>query len=211
MGSAFQLFILPQNRDPRPLAGLQDALNTVPKFVELTRMTPNWDFFQTFAKLIFKGKRLLMSHVSIKKASDADAPEALRIVAEYYEAASVVAREKTDEFRRCYLGERGGFWMAYKDCGVVGCIALRELPDFPQSAEVKRMYVQPAHRRHSIANALLAALESFAVAAGYTWLYLDSAPGMDTAIAFYRRHGYDPCERYNDNPQANIFLRKRLV
>ena len=57
---------------------------------------------------------------------------------------------------------------------------------------------------------LLAALEQFAASAGYEWLYLDSAPGMDTAIRFYRRNGYKPCSRYNDNPQANIYLRKKI-
>jgi len=46
--------------------------------------------------------------------------------------------------------------------------------------------------------------------AGYEWLYLDSAPGMDTAIRFYQRSGYEPCPRYNNNPQANIYLRKRI-
>jgi len=72
------------------------------------------------------------------------------------------------------------------------------------------MYVQPAHRKHGIAQALLDALERFAASAGYEWLYLDSAPGMDTAIRFYQRSGFEPCPRYNDNPQANIYLRKRV-
>ncbi len=151
-----------------------------------------------------------MSDLFIKKAEVADFAAAFRIVVEYYEAASVVARETEDEFRRYYLGPRNGFWLAESGGAVVGCIALREMATPPRSAEIKRMYVQPAHRQHGIAKALLRALESFAAAARYDSLYLDSAKGMDTAIAFYQRHGYGPCDRYNDNPQAAIFLRKQL-
>ena len=151
-----------------------------------------------------------MSSFLIEKADDTTFPAAYRIVTEYYEAASVVARETEAEFRRYYFSGRSGFWLARLNNQVVGCIALRELADPPRSGEIKRMYVQPAHRRHGIAKTLLDALESFAKNAGYGWLYLDSAPGMDTAINFYQRHGYVSCDRYNDNPQANIFLRKQL-
>src|SRR5262249_11296923 len=148
--------------------------------------------------------------IFIRKATIQDADAAFRIVKEYYEAAAVIARETKEEFRNYYFGERGGVWLAsLKEPTslrerVVGCIALRELSNLAHSAEIKRMYVQLAHRQHGIATMLLGALESFASGAGYDNLYLDSAPGMDTAINFYKRHGYSPCERYNDNPQANI-------
>ncbi|MBS1841635.1 MAG: GNAT family N-acetyltransferase [Acidobacteria bacterium] len=105
-------------------------------------------------------------------------------------------------------GEFG--WLCIDD-KVVGCIALRELHPADHSGEIKRMYVQPAYRKLGIAQALLSALESFAARAGYKWLYLDSAAGMDTAIRFYQKNDYDPCPRYNDNPQAIIFLCKGLA
>jgi GNAT superfamily N-acetyltransferase len=135
---------------------------------------------------------------------------AFRIIEEYYDAANVVARDTKKEFEDHYFGELSGVWLASLKEEIVGCIALRELQNLPRYAEIKRMYVQPAHREHGIAKLLLSALESFASTRGYDWLYLDSAPGMDRAIAFYRRHGYEPCERYNDNQQANIYLRKKI-
>ena len=94
---------------------------------------------------------------------------------------------------------------------MTGCIALRELAEMPRSGEIKRLYVQPAYRQHGIAQSLLNALEQFAANAGYDWLYLDSAPGMDTAVRFYQRYSYELCPRYNNNPQANIYLRKRIA
>jgi ribosomal protein S18 acetylase RimI-like enzyme len=33
---------------------------------------------------------------------------------------------------------------------------------------------------------------------------------MTAAIHFYEAHGYERCARYNENPQATIFMRKEL-
>jgi hypothetical protein len=57
---------------------------------------------------------------------------------------------------------------------------------------------------------LLVALEQYAQASGYEWLYLDSKDDLKAALRFYDRHGYEPCERYNRNQQATVFLRKAL-
>lgn len=152
-----------------------------------------------------------MAETLIRKAGLADLDAAFRIVEEYYEAACVIARDTKDEFARTYFGGRSGIWLATVGDDVVGCIALRELREMSQNAEIKRLYVQPAYRRLGIAQTLLKTLESFALEAGYKWLYLDSAPGMDAAVRFYQRNDYDPCPRYNDNPQATIFLCKGLA
>jgi ribosomal protein S18 acetylase RimI-like enzyme len=72
------------------------------------------------------------------------------------------------------------------------------------------MYVRPAHRGKGIADLLMKELEDFAQDCWYEWLYLDTAAVMVAAARFYERHGFEHCERYNDNPQAAIFMRKRL-
>jgi GNAT superfamily N-acetyltransferase len=151
-----------------------------------------------------------MAETLIRKANLTELDAAYGIVEEYYDAGDVVARDAKDEFKKYYFGEHSGIWLASTEDGVVGCIALRELPEIQRSGEIKRMYVQPAHRKHGIAKKLLSALEHFAKNAGYEWLYLDSAPGMDTAVRFYQRSGFELCSRYNDNPQANIYLRKKI-
>ncbi|HET9803405.1 MAG TPA: GNAT family N-acetyltransferase [Candidatus Acidoferrum sp.] len=152
----------------------------------------------------------IITETTIRRAALDELDAAYRIVLEYYQAAGVVARESRENFREYYFGPRNGVWLAQRNKEVVGCIALRELGHPLNSGEIKRMYVQPAHRQHGVAKALLDSIERFAIDVGYDWLYLDSAPGMDTAINFYKRHGYAECGRYNDNPQANIFLRRQL-
>ena len=47
-------------------------------------------------------------------------------------------------------------------------------------------------------------------ASNLRYIYLDSKDNFPTAIAMYRRRGYTDCPRYNQNPEATIFLRKDL-
>lgn len=149
--------------------------------------------------------------ICIERATLARVEEAYAIVQEYYAAVDVVVREDADEFAHEYFGESGGIWLASDDAKTVGCIALRPLPRFEQSGEVKRLYVKPECRGQHIAHRLLALLESYAIAVGYRTLYLDSKDDLLPAIHFYHQHGYEDCERYNENPQATIFMRKGLA
>jgi GNAT superfamily N-acetyltransferase len=91
-----------------------------------------------------------------------------------------------------------------------GCVMLRPLPQVPLAAEVKRLYVRPAHRGLGLAHALMQVAEDHARSEGLQWLYLDTKDDLHAAIHFYLSTGYTHCPRYNDNPQATIFLRKHL-
>lgn len=149
--------------------------------------------------------------IRIERATLDRAGEAYAIVQEYYAAVAVVVREDAEEFAHEYFGEGAGIWLASDDAKTVGCIALRPLPRFEQCGEVKRLYVKPESRGQHIADRLLAALENYAVKAGYRTLYLDTKDDLLPAINFYHQHGYQDCERYNENPQATIFMRKGLA
>jgi GNAT superfamily N-acetyltransferase len=152
-----------------------------------------------------------MDDLTISRAEPNDLDDAWSIVAEYYDAVAVVAREDRPAFSSAYFSEGSGFWLARNEVAVVGCIALRPLDAFPASAEVKRLYVQPACRGQGIAGLLLDALHEYARNAGYQWLYLDSKDDLAAAIHFYEKRGYRPCARYNDNPQATVFMNYRCV
>jgi ribosomal protein S18 acetylase RimI-like enzyme len=71
--------------------------------------------------------------------------------------------------------------------------------------------VKPGARGRRIANKLLDAMEAFAREQRIEWIYLDTYDDLKTAITLYEQRGYKRCERYNDNPQATLFMRKRLV
>lgn len=148
--------------------------------------------------------------VSIFKADATQIDLAFGLVQEYYQAARVVVRENRGEFAEQYFADGSGVWLARVDNEVVGCVALRRLPDCPDCAEIKRMYLREAYRGQGIADLLLDALEKYARAAGYRWLYLDTAADMLAAARFYERKGFVRCEQYNDNPQAAIFMKKAI-
>jgi len=148
--------------------------------------------------------------LKVYRASVPQIPQAYRIVSEYYEAASVQVREDRHEFEQEYFADGTGIWLAESDGEVVGCVALRRLPEMVRCAEIKRMYVHPGHRGLGVSDLLLSALEDFARRSGYAWLYLDTAADMKAAARFYRRKGFVDCDRYNQNPQAALFMRKKI-
>jgi GNAT superfamily N-acetyltransferase len=135
---------------------------------------------------------------------------AIQLLNEYYEAVNVVQRDTPEVVRALIDTPRSGVWLAYLREAAVGCVVLRMLDSIPLAGECKRLYVQPAARGHGIADKLLDAQEDFARSEGLRWIYLDSYDDLKAAIALYRRRGYTTCKRYNDNPQATIFLRKHL-
>jgi len=81
----------------------------------------------------------------------------------------------------------------------------------PGLAEIKRMYVTPAHRSRGIAGALLGALEDRAAALGCSAVRLDTGPLQPRALAVYRRAGYRAIDPYNDNPYAVFWGEKALA
>ena len=144
--------------------------------------------------------------VRLKKASD----EAIEILQEYYEAVHVVQRDKPESLQKLIDTRASGMWLAYLGDEVVGCVALRKMESIAKAGECKRMYVKPAARGRHIADMLLDAQEAFARKAGLEWIYLDTYDDLKPAIAIYERRGYQRCERYNDNPQATLFMRKNI-
>src|SRR5271169_5432771 len=150
------------------------------------------------------------NQLSVRRATSQESDAAWAIVEEYYEATGVVARDARVDFERIYFGDGAGVWLATIKNVAVGCVALRSLAKFAHSGEVKRLYVRPQHRGRGIAAALYQSLEEYARASGYEWLYLDTTDEMVAAQRFYAALGYELTTRYNDNPQATIFMRKDL-
>jgi DNA-binding MarR family transcriptional regulator/GNAT superfamily N-acetyltransferase len=136
--------------------------------------------------------------------------DAIHLLQEYYEAVNVVQQDTPEAIQKIINDSSSGVWLAYLKGKAVGCVALRKLGSIPFAGECKRLYVQPAARGRHIADKLLDALEDFARSKGLRWIYLDSYDDLKAALAIYRKRGYVSCERYNDNPQATVFLRKNI-
>lgn len=137
--------------------------------------------------------------------------DAIQLLEEYYAAIRVVQTDPPEAIQTIIETPGSGIWLAYLDEQAVGCVVLRRLTAIADAGECKRLYVRPAARGRGIAGRLLEEQERFAREQGLRWIYLDSYDDLKDAIALYRKRGYSFCERYNDNPQATVFLRKRVV
>ncbi len=137
--------------------------------------------------------------------------DAQTILQEYYESVNVLLRDKPGAIQAIIDAPASGVWLACLGEEVVGCVVLRRLEVLAKSGECKRLYVKPSARGRGIANKLLDALEMHARSEGLEWVYLDSYDDLKAAIAVYEKRGYARCERYNENPQATVFMRKNIA
>lgn len=104
--------------------------------------------------------------------------------------------------------ERGAFVLAVSDGDPVACGGLRDLGE--GWAEVKRMWVDPSWRGAGLGARMLRHLEAEAARGGFAGVRLDTHGSLTEAIAMYERAGYRRTERYNDNPDAEVFFEKQL-
>jgi GNAT superfamily N-acetyltransferase len=102
----------------------------------------------------------------------------------------------------------GLFLVAFVDGQAVACGGFRRFTE--DAAEIRRMWVSPDARGHGYGTLLLAAIERAAVESGYRTALLDTHGSLEPALALYRSAGYEEVERYNDNPFADHFFKKRL-
>ncbi|WP_353062511.1 GNAT family N-acetyltransferase [Tunturibacter psychrotolerans] len=148
--------------------------------------------------------------MKIIRATPSQRIEAELLLNEYYEAVDVMKRDTPAAIAGYLSDESSGLWIAFVNELPAGCVVLRPLPTIEAATECKRLYVRPQFRGRGIAEALLDAMEEYALEKAANWVYLDSKDDLKDALRIYVRRGYQPCARYNDNPQATVFLRKSL-
>lgn len=148
--------------------------------------------------------------IAVHRVTAALADAVFALIEEYYEAIGVLVRDDRAALEHYLACPDSPIWIAVVDTAPAGCVMLRPLPQFPHAAEVKRLYVRPAFRGLRLAHALMLAAEQHARDSGLRWLYLDTKDDLHAAIHFYLGTGYQPCPRYNDNPQATRFFRKQI-
>ncbi|MGD9736855.1 MAG: GNAT family N-acetyltransferase [Solirubrobacterales bacterium] len=77
-------------------------------------------------------------------------------------------------------------------------------------AEVKSMYVSPAHRGLGLGRRILDELHRIATESGCRAVRLDTSDYLTVAIGLYRAAGYREVADYNRNPKANLWFERPL-
>jgi putative acetyltransferase len=101
--------------------------------------------------------------------------------------------------------------VAYAGGEPVGCGAFKEYA--AELVEIKRMFVQPAHRQQGVAQAVLSELERWAGELGYAGCVLETGKRQPEAIGLYRRCGYALTPNYGQyvGVENSVCMRKKLV
>ena len=102
----------------------------------------------------------------------------------------------------------GALIVARADGEAVGCAGLKRIDD--EAAEIKRVYIQPAHRGRGLGRPLIAAVEEEARRLGYRRVRLDTGHEQPAARHIYETSGYRSIERFNDAPFAAFWFEKEL-
>lgn len=109
-----------------------------------------------------------------------------------------------------YAEPRGVIKLALVDGQLAGCCALRPLDsaDYPNAAEMKRLYVRKAFRRFGLGRQLAEAVLDLARIEGYYCVLLDTLDDMEAARALYVDLGFEEIEPYYHNPLAGAHYLK---
>ena len=101
--------------------------------------------------------------------------------------------------------------LVYQNNVPAACAGLKRYSD--TDAEVKRVWVEPAYRRHHIAEEMMARIEDKARERGFRRTVLQTRPIMTDAVALYRKLGYSLIDNYPpyDRLEGAICFAKELA
>ena len=109
-----------------------------------------------------------------------------------------------------YGAPGGALLLALVDGDVAGCCAMHALDsvDYPNAAEMKRLYVRKAFRGFGLGRQLAEAMLDLARVAGYHCVLLDTLDNMESARALYADLGFSDIPPYCYNPIAGTHYLK---
>ncbi|MBX3660270.1 MAG: GNAT family N-acetyltransferase [Ramlibacter sp.] len=112
-----------------------------------------------------------------------------------------------------YAEPRGSLMLALVENEVAGCCALRPLDsvDYPNAAEMKRLYVRKAFRGFGLGRLLAEATLDAARRAGYESVLLDTLDDMEAARALYVDLGFHDIPPYYHNPIPGAHYLKATI
>ncbi len=109
-----------------------------------------------------------------------------------------------------YCAPRGALLLALVDGAPAGTCALRPLDtaDYPNAAEMKRLYVRRPSRGCGPGRQLAEAALDAARTGGYASVLLDTLSDMEAARALYEELGFEAIAPYYHNPIAGAYYLK---
>jgi GNAT superfamily N-acetyltransferase len=151
---------------------------------------------------------------TIRRAAAPDAAAVTRELAAYLEHIGEMfdaggVDKDIAGWSEVYGGGRGVLLLVCDPAGeVVGTAAVRILE--PGVAEIKRMWIRPAHQGQGLGRPLIDACLVEARGLGCRLVRLDSERRLAAAVHLYRAHGFTETTDYNGNPRADVWMERPL-
>lgn len=96
------------------------------------------------------------------------------------------------------------FWCLFDGDNLIGTVALRNMGS--SDCELKTLYLYKAYHGKKLGYRLLDTAIDHARKNNYHRMFLDTTSTSENAVRLYRKNGFCDTERYNDNPNADIFM-----
>ncbi len=113
-----------------------------------------------------------------------------------------------------YAKPDGRLYLALAGGEPAGCIALRYFDtsmNGEKRCEMKRLFVRDQYKGHGLGRQLAERVIDDSRIIGYAEMLLDSFAFMESAVALYRKLGFEETEPYRFNPYENVlYLRLDL-
>lgn len=117
--------------------------------------------------------------------------------------------EELQAIDKQYNKPTGALLLAYANRMAIACAGFRQIDN--ETAELKRMFVQPAYRQHQLGKKLLEQILAIAQELRYRRIRLDTLPTMTQAQNLYRAFGFYEIPSYRFNPiEGTVFMEKQL-
>ena len=109
-------------------------------------------------------------------------------------------KDELATLKNMYAPPSGGIILCKEENGYIACVAIRK-SDI-DTADLKRMFVQPAHQHKGIGNILMTRSIELARQCGYKIIRLDTLDHMTPAINLYKKYGFIETAPYYFNPNS---------
>ncbi len=117
--------------------------------------------------------------------------------------------EELQSLKTMYNSTDGGIILCKENNAFIACVAIRKITN--DIAELKRMYVQPAHQHKGIGKMLLEKAITLAASCQYKYIRLDTLNNMTPAINLYKKYGFYEIPAYYNNPVVTAVYFEREV
>ena len=117
--------------------------------------------------------------------------------------------EELQKLKQIYADVEGGIILCKENNKYIGCAGIRKFNS--ETAELKRMWIDPSARGKGIGSRILKAAIALALNKNYKEIVLDTLDNMQPAIKLYRQAGFKEIEPYYFNPYKNALFFKKIL